>query len=799
MATAPDDESEEFDGSDEETQEESEPPPEHFEDHVALVEENRRPCMCIPQSVYDLVAAVSVHSRVLLATVPVLIGVLAVSIVLLVDAADVLNGYDSTTHNYYSQLGKVVQRLELERRESLLLTRAMAAGSHVEDFTKERAHAIIVTDQAISDLLEFHFRSDGGVEDLVEHGEPRVRMLDPLLVALDKAKLEDTRNRVQQGLFEKGGQGVLDISRLYEDLITKLHVLGGRRLGKRFLKYPLQQASALSLIYFLDSWSSGFSVAELLQHPEVPRAALPELARVSAGSTRRRSDAEILFRSFQSLRVLERYDEISSTDTFQDFAYKIDYLAHATGFFTTPFDLGQVDIRFLTPEEIITTVLDPDETASGVGESGINAMVSDPATLEGRLQFLCTTAQRKVFDSVKELEAEARDRHTGRENKQIRRIIFLALTIMLSLLSVALLAINVYMYRASESQVRSANKEVQKLENSLQRMWEYVDAVEAFDLDSVDARSKGVPGAELSLYGSMPRIRELANFLPRPILSAAMREFDELQRPYTDFAVHTRNDVSILALNLDDLHAVSPTESDPVKQKTLETQLNKFLSSVEQNVDPLGGVLLHILADSVLVAWNLFGDCEEGATRACEAAVVMVHQAREIPVLRAGAGVATGDVLVGNVGTSTLVNFVVLGPSIPFSRHIQSLTAMYDLKIITCPRTEELALKGAFDTRPVDVVKLDMGGHGDRLQTLHEVVSPKPERGSEAEERLQMWRGMFRALLAGNTLEAQQELEKYIQGFEKTPSDFRFMELCDDYPNRVVGMNMLDILGMEGH
>ena len=93
--------------------------------------------------------------------------------------------------------------------------------------------------------------------------------------------------------------------------------------------------------------------------------------------------------------------------------------------------------------------------------------------------------------------------------------------------------------------------------------------------------------------------------------------------------------------------------------------LNGFFGVVVEEIDRLGGIVNKFLGDAVLAVFGAPVDLPDHATRALAAARTMADRlAVEQPDLQAGIGVFTGATVAGNVGTSSRLEYTVIGDAV---------------------------------------------------------------------------------------------------------------------------------------
>jgi adenylate cyclase len=96
--------------------------------------------------------------------------------------------------------------------------------------------------------------------------------------------------------------------------------------------------------------------------------------------------------------------------------------------------------------------------------------------------------------------------------------------------------------------------------------------------------------------------------------------------------------------------------------------LNRFFAVVAAACDAEDGWLDDYQGDGAMCVWGAPADQADHATRALRAARLLAADLaalrRELPDLDAGIGVATGDVVAGNVGTERRLEYTVIGPAV---------------------------------------------------------------------------------------------------------------------------------------
>lgn len=138
-------------------------------------------------------------------------------------------------------------------------------------------------------------------------------------------------------------------------------------------------------------------------------------------------------------------------------------------------------------------------------------------------------------------------------------------------------------------------------------------------------------------------------------------------------------------------------------------QLNEYFSRMVDVLFEHHGTLDKFVGDMVM---GLFGaplDDPDHADHAVQAAIAMSHALNELnqqwakvgkPQLDIGVGISTGDMVAGNIGSSAIMSYTVIGDTVNLGARLESLNKEYGTRIIISEVTKA-ALKGRYDISPL--------------------------------------------------------------------------------------------------
>jgi adenylate cyclase len=183
-----------------------------------------------------------------------------------------------------------------------------------------------------------------------------------------------------------------------------------------------------------------------------------------------------------------------------------------------------------------------------------------------------------------------------------------------------------------------------------------------------------------------------------------------------------QREVSILFQDIRGFTTISE-QTDPT---VLVRMLNQFFTEMVAAVEAEGGIVKQFTGDGVMAIFGALKEHPDAPARAVRAAIGMVKrlaslnirlQAQNLPTLRIGIGVHTGEVVAGLIGPDTRIEYTVIGDPVNLASRIEGLTKELQATIVisgetasrlgpefTLGRTATMAVKGK--EKPVTVVEV---------------------------------------------------------------------------------------------
>ncbi|MGJ9413803.1 adenylate/guanylate cyclase domain-containing protein [Aeromicrobium sp. CF4.19] len=121
--------------------------------------------------------------------------------------------------------------------------------------------------------------------------------------------------------------------------------------------------------------------------------------------------------------------------------------------------------------------------------------------------------------------------------------------------------------------------------------------------------------------------------------------------------------------------------------------LNRFFAVIVEEVDAQDGLVNKFMGDAVLAVFGAPTVLEDHAGAGLRAARSIIDRlTREVPEIRAGIGVSTGDVVAGNVGHESRFEYTVIGDAVNAAARLTELAKDVPGGVLATWRTVEEAL-----------------------------------------------------------------------------------------------------------
>lgn len=196
------------------------------------------------------------------------------------------------------------------------------------------------------------------------------------------------------------------------------------------------------------------------------------------------------------------------------------------------------------------------------------------------------------------------------------------------------------------------------------------------------------------------------------------------------------------------------TLSENMEPLALQTLLNQVLSELSHIIRAQRGTIDKYIGDCVMAFWGAPVAASDHAAKALWAALGMIEALRAFnarragtgqPEVRAGIGLNSGVMSVGNMGSDVRRTYTVIGDAVNLGARLESLTRSYDVDLIVSESTRALApeLPPGHLWQELDRVRVK---GRRRPVTIHTVRSPRPGQSlDDLRAEIDAWHAMLAA------------------------------------------------------
>jgi adenylate cyclase len=257
------------------------------------------------------------------------------------------------------------------------------------------------------------------------------------------------------------------------------------------------------------------------------------------------------------------------------------------------------------------------------------------------------------------------------------------------------------------------------------------------------------------------KIRELFGRYVDPRIVAGL-----IDRPELTDVQGSRREMTILFCDMKGFTSFS----EGLTPIALVNVLNRYMTLMSEPVRRSNGIIDKYIGDAIMAFWGPpFTSREEQGELACRAALEQIAALeafraelpelmglrRGIPEIDIRIGIATGDVVVGSIGSEQTRNYTVIGDTVNLASRLQAANKVYGTRLLIGEATSRLAA-AAVETREIDAVRFAGKSEPERI---FELIGRK---NTVAPERLLLRDAFAQALAAYRS----RDWETACSGFE---------------------------------
>lgn len=255
------------------------------------------------------------------------------------------------------------------------------------------------------------------------------------------------------------------------------------------------------------------------------------------------------------------------------------------------------------------------------------------------------------------------------------------------------------------------------------KLGQQANAIRDFDLSPKDTITSDITELvemQTDINNMRTSLQVFAHYVPKDLVKKLIDKGK---------AVHIGGHSKCLSILFCDIISfTTATEKSPPEQTV--KQLCDFYQGLTDVMTANEGCIDKFIGDAIMAFWNAPGNDRNHALHASVSAL-LCHKKLSVmnrewqfekkPPFEACFGVHTGDVILGNMGSTDRINYTIIGDAVNLCSRIQDLGRFYGVKVLISEDTF-LAIREKAIVRPIDIVVVK--GRTQNI-TIYELVALK--------------------------------------------------------------------------
>lgn len=219
-----------------------------------------------------------------------------------------------------------------------------------------------------------------------------------------------------------------------------------------------------------------------------------------------------------------------------------------------------------------------------------------------------------------------------------------------------------------------------------------------------------------------------------------------------------RKEMSVLFADIRDF----TTLSEQFTPEELSDFLKEYLSEATAIIFDNKGTIDKYVGDMIMALWNAPLDDEDHAVNAVLSAMQLISltevlsekfKEKNWPAIRVGIGISTGEMVVGDMGSTYRKAYTVLGDAVNLGARIESLTKYYGVDILVSSSTFEDISQHNVICRKMDRIKVK--GKNTAVE-IYQPIGFDTDINDETKADILLHEQAMEGYLTGNFIEAQE-------------------------------------------
>lgn len=208
--------------------------------------------------------------------------------------------------------------------------------------------------------------------------------------------------------------------------------------------------------------------------------------------------------------------------------------------------------------------------------------------------------------------------------------------------------------------------------------------------------------------------------------------------------------------------------SEKLSPQNMVRLLNSYFAPMTDLIRGSQGTLDKFIGDAIMAFWNAPLEVKGHEALAVGTAIDMQKRLKEINVklkeefdveLRIGAGINTGSVYVGNMGSQELINYTIIGDNVNLASRLEGLCSKFGVTIVCSGATAEKC-EGKFVFQQIDNLRVK-----GKSQAVDVYFAMTIEEGLARKIELDIYAAALGLYMKGDFEEAKKNFDELIENY----------------------------------
>ncbi len=230
------------------------------------------------------------------------------------------------------------------------------------------------------------------------------------------------------------------------------------------------------------------------------------------------------------------------------------------------------------------------------------------------------------------------------------------------------------------------------------------------------------------------------------------------------------------------------TASETIPPEDAVKHLNEYFEGMSSAILEYNGTINQFQGDAIVAFWGAPVPQENHAILACLAALKCREflkslqekwTAQGLPVSSFRFGISTGEMVVGNIGSSSRFEYTVIGDEVNLTSRLEGVNKIYGTQILITDKTYEL-VREELISRELDVIRVVGKNQPVRI---YELVAEKGTLDNIKSELIEKFHVGLNLHRQRRWVEALDTFEKILKIDPKDPPSQEYLRRCIEYLN----------------